>query len=485
MKLRDYQEAAVTAALSFLTNKANPLVVAPTGAGKTVIASEIIRRWQEKNGNRRCFFVAHRTELIEQAEATMRSFGLNATALSVWTKDYSHIPEDERKNGLCVFDEAHHSVASSWINFTTQFTGPKVAVTATPDRLDRQRIESAGFVTAYEIQIRKLIEEGHLVRPMAMKMSVRANGHMIANDDERLAALAQSVAIEFRRYNRKKGICFLPSIDVSSRFVSLLREAGIKAGHAEGSQGMAYCRKMTVEDFKTGDLEILCNVNLLTEGFDAPWTDCVILLRPTQSRALWSQMIGRGLRTYPGKTDCLILDPLWISGDHKLVPADAFITHPMAKREQVVGGSMPLDEASLADQDAEARLVAKLAKAERTQAYKDAKALNCIDLTSALDMFGFILPPAENDAPLMTPNQKEYLIRLQIHPSGEVTQEQASWLIDRALARQRAGLATPRQVRKLRQFGHRNAASYTIEQASKAIGSDWRIKARPFNSLRR
>jgi len=263
LKLRDYQEAAVTAALAHLSKGVNPLVIAPTGAGKTVIASAIMTRWQAGT-TRKCFFVAHRKELIDQAAATMTRAGVVGEALSVFSADFDHISAEDKATALVVFDEAHHAVASSWAKFNAVFTGPKVAVTATPDRLDRQKLETVGFVPAYEIAIRTLIEQGHLVRPMAQKMPVEMSLIRMRGYDDALEAVADSIVTELNRWDRKKAIAFLPEVDTSVRLVALLRQRGVEAGHADGSTGKF--RAGTVEAFKRGELRVLCNVNLLPFG---------------------------------------------------------------------------------------------------------------------------------------------------------------------------------------------------------------------------
>ena len=472
LNLRDYQESAVTAALSFLAKGIDPLIIAPTGAGKTVIASEIIKRWQLDHGNRRCYFVAHRKELIDQAQATIDRNGVNALAISVFSSDFSAITEDDKKNSLVVFDEAHHAVASSWTKFVSIFTGPKVAVTATPDRLDRQKLETAGFVHAYEIAIRTLIEQGHLVKPLAHKMPVEMSMIRLRGYDDALEAVADSIVTELKRWDRKKAIAFLPEVDTSVRLVALLRQRGIEAGHADGTTGKF--RASSVEAFKNGDLQVLCNVNLFTEGFDAPETDCVILLRPTQSRALWCQMIGRGLRTAPGKTDCLILDPMWISGENSFTPSDAFTLHPFAKGTTITGSHDPLTAAEICDRKAEDIMLARIAKEEAKASAQEAKEKGLVDLSVACAVFGFVLPPACTSP--ATPAQVSELASRQVYAKG-VTFEQAKWLIGRLKAREALGLASVKQVRKLQQFGIRGATSMTKESASKAIGSDWRVQA--------
>jgi len=478
VQLRDYQEAAVSAAISFLGKQLDPLVIAPTGAGKTVIACEIMRRWQMDN-KRKCFFVAHRRELLDQAEKAMKRFGIEGQALSVFATSFEGISDEDKKESLVVFDEAHHAVASSWTNFAKTFTGPKVAVTATPDRMDRIKLESAGFDTAYEIEIKTLIERGHLVKPLAQKMNVEMSMIRMKGYDDTLEAVADAIVLEMERWQRKKAIAFLPDVECSERLALLLRKRSIVASHIDATTAN---RDALVEQYRLHDTQVLCNVNLFTEGFDAPETDCVILLRPTQSRAMWCQMIGRGLRTAPGKTDCLILDPMWISGEHSFQPADAFTLHPMAKSIQHSGSYDPVILAESTDRDAEQAMLARIAKEERKAAAKEAREKGLIDLSVALTCYGYILPPEGEKVPL-SDRQREYLTTFGIY-ANNLSAGQAQWLIDRLNARRRMGLATVKQVRKLRQFGVRNAMVLTVDEASRAIASDWRMQSRGVSPAR-
>ena len=255
--------------------------------------------------------------------------------------------------------------------------------------------------------------------------------------------------------------------------MALLRQRGIECGHVDGTTSKF--RAGTVEAFKRGDLRVLCNVNLFTEGFDAPDTDCVILLRPTQSRALWCQMIGRGLRTAPGKTDCLILDPMWISGENSFQPSDAFTLHPHSKGVAVEGGSDPLDLADACDRKAEESMLRRIAAEENKAAAREAKEKGLIDLSVACAVFGFVLPAATTEEGMFGYQESE-LARYGVYAKG-MTVDQAQWVIGRLKAREALGLATVKQVRKLKQFGIRGAERLTKDAASKAIGSDWRISS--------
>jgi superfamily II DNA or RNA helicase len=470
--LRPYQEQAVTACVDALSKAVNPLLVAPTGAGKTVMACELMRRWQTATG-RECYFFAHREELLSQAQAAMDRFGVRGRALSVFKKQFDEHPG--RADALCVFDEAHHAVASSWKNVSTHFPGPKVAITATPDRLDNQRLEGAGFTQVHQIEIQRLIKDGYLVRPLAQKLPISVCDNIIENYDDAIEAVARSVVEEFVRFNRQRAMVFLPSVDASRRFSAELRKLGYDSSHLDGTSGKL--RGLSVDDFKAGRTKFMCNVALFTEGFDCPEVDCVVLLRETKSRALWSQMIGRGLRTAPGKFDCLILDPMWVSGTHTLAPGDAFTQHPESRCNQVAGLSDPLASAEAMDNESERKLLEKIKRIERQQEKEDAKNRGLLDLSVVTPLFGFTPPPTESTEQ-MTPNQKNTLERFQIYAPHDLPLEHARYIIQKMEERQRLGLATAKQVRKLRQFGHRKANTYSIDQASKAIGSDWRITGR-------
>jgi len=144
---------------------------------------------------------------------------------------------------------------------------------------------------------------------------------------------------------------------------------------------------------------------------------------------------------------------------------------------QVEGSHDILGAAEMADRDAEQNILARIAAEEKRSAAKEAREKGCIDLSVACSCFGLILPPVESQTPA-TASQKAELERFKVYAGGEVTTEQASWMLSRLYFRQRCGLATPKQVRKLIQFGFKNAERMTFEQAGHSISNDWRMTSR-------
>jgi hypothetical protein len=347
--------------------------------------------------------------------------------------------------------------------------------------MDRQKLDEAGFSLCHEIYIRDLIKRGYLVRPMAQKLAVTLADFTLLTDDAVLEQVARNVLDELARYSRKRTIVFLPDVDTSRRFSMALNKTGLNSVHLDGQSGKE--RERFVADFKRGDLDCICNVNLFTEGFDCPEIDCVVLLRSTQSRPLWCQMIGRGLRSAPDKKDCLILDPFWVSGEHALTAADAFTAHQDAKCTAKAGFSDPLMDADREDEQAENRLLANLKRLDNKKNAKDARAMGLIDLSIVTPLLGLTPPPALDGDALMTDLQKRRLEPYQIYAPAGTTSAQAEWMIRKMYERSRNGLASIRQVRKLRQFGHRNPQIYSFSQASQAIGNDWRISGTKFRKV--
>ncbi|MBL9030286.1 MAG: DEAD/DEAH box helicase family protein [Phycisphaerae bacterium] len=350
MELRPYQREAVQAAYEHLRSRDdNPCIVIPTGGGKTPVIATICRDavnfW-----NGRVVILAHVKELLEQAADKLRhiapevplgvySAGLKRKDLgyavtvagiqSIWKKACDLGPVD-----LVVVDEAH-MVPAEDDGMYRQFLADARAVnpgvriiglTATPYRMKSGSICGPAPTSilnhmCYEVGVRELIVQGYL-SPLRTKaglqrvdtsdLHVRA-GEFIASEVEDLMdkdALVEGACAEIVEHtkDRRATLIFSSGVRHGQHIVETLRARhGIECGFVTGETPDGV-RAALLSRFRAGDLKYLCNVNVLTTGFDAPHIDCVALLRPTMSPGLYYQMVGRGFRLHPGKADCLVLD---------------------------------------------------------------------------------------------------------------------------------------------------------------------------------
>ena len=355
IQLRDYQQAAVDTVYQHLSERDdNPCVVIPTGGGKTpviaTICKDAVTRW-----NGRVLILAHVKELLEQAADKLRSvcpevdFGIYSAGLK--RRDTEHpvilagiqsvyrraceMSADGGAFDLVLIDEAHMipPPGSDGEGMYRQFladmmvVNPNVRViglTATPFRMKSGSIcTSDGYLNevCYEIGVRELIVQGYLsplrtragiTKADTSSLHVRA-GEFIAGevedlmDQDDLVIAACSEIVE-QTQDRRSVLIFTSGVRHGRHVVDVLkREHGVECGFVDGQTSSAE-RDATLTRFKAGELKYLANVNVLTTGFDAPAVDCVAMLRPTLSPGLYYQMVGRGFRLHPEKTDCLVLD---------------------------------------------------------------------------------------------------------------------------------------------------------------------------------
>ena len=346
--LRPYQQAAIDAVYQHLrTRDDNPCAVIPTAGGKTPIMATICRdavvQW-----NGRVLILAHVKELLEQTADKLRAvcpdvdFGIYSAGLK--RRDTNNpiivagIQSVYRRAceldafDLVMVDEAH-LIPLDGDGMYRQFlaeakvVNPNLRVigfTATPFRLKSGSICTPdGFLNhiCYEVGVRELIRDGFLC-PLITKagrskadmtdLHVRG-GEFVADEVESLMdqeSLVQAACSEIVEYtaDRKACLIFSSGVQHGQHIVETLeREHGIRCGFVTGETATSE-RDETLARFKAGELKYLCNVNVLTTGFDAPHIDCVALLRPTMSPGLYYQMVGRGFRLHPNKEDCLVLD---------------------------------------------------------------------------------------------------------------------------------------------------------------------------------
>ncbi len=348
LTLRPYQEDAKAAVYDHLRSRDdNPCVVVPTAGGKTPIMASICRDavglW-----NGRVLILAHVKELLQQAADKLQAvcpdvqFGVYSAGLR--RRDTEHavilagIQSVFRRAceldafDLVMVDEAH-LIPLDGDGMYRQFledarvVNPQLRIigfTATPFRLRTGPICTPdGFLNhiCYEVGVRELIRDGFLcplvskagkAKPDTTGLHVRA-GEFVADEVENLmdqATLVQSACSEIVEYTANRHACliFASGVKHGRHIVDLLQgQHGVKCGFVCGETPSAR-RDATLQRFQAGELKYLCNVNVLTTGFDAPHIDCVALVRPTMSPGLYYQMVGHGFRLHPGKEDCLVLD---------------------------------------------------------------------------------------------------------------------------------------------------------------------------------
>jgi len=329
--LRPYQQAAVDGVRdSFRAGRRRPLLVAPTGSGKTVIFSYITASAAAK-GNRTLVLV-HRAELLEQCHRALDSMdvphGLIASGL---TPDRSHLTQIASVQtlvrrfdrvlapDLIVIDEAHHATAGAWASVLAQYPNARVlGVTATPQRLDGKGLGQVFDDLIRGPEVTKLIDEGYLCKPVyyAPKTVDLTGVHMVAGDYNRAEVaermdrptITGDAVIHYRKYAEGQPcIIFCTGIKHAEHVAQAFNASGYRFKVIDGTLAKEE-RARRVLDLSSGALQGLVSVDIVSEGFDLPCVSTAILLRPTASLSLHLQQIGRVLRPSPGKQRAVILD---------------------------------------------------------------------------------------------------------------------------------------------------------------------------------
>jgi superfamily II DNA or RNA helicase len=495
MNLRPYQQDAFDSIQAGWAEARRQLAVMATGGGKTILFSHLAAA---EPG--RTLILAHRAELIQQAVEKLHAAtgifasvemgasralpGHGVVVASVQSMKARLAKYDPKAFDLVIADEAHHCLASEWRTVLDHFAEARVlGVTATPSRSDNRKLGSFFERLACEVTLLDLIRSGYLSPIRALKLPVevdvsalrRKRGDLAAGDvggalSPRLAAVADAVADEI--WGRKT-LVFLPLCETSEMFAAALRERGIDARHVAGDSPD---RAELLAWFSTPGPKCLCNAMLLTEGYDEPSVDCLVMLRATASGALYSQMVGRGTRLSPGKDYCLILDPLWITGDHRLCkPADICAGSPEhrdALQAQLDLGEDLLEAEEKAQVNMAESLEKKLAEAAKKKAPRGlvdpvawALALHDGDLAQWT-------PTTDAEAEPATEGQLRDLLEFGLWTEGDaMCRGYAAALLRRVAERKRLGLASPKQVALLRKLGLANCDTMTAKEAGYFIGN--------------
>ena len=314
LKLRPYQYDLLKKINSAMKKSKRPLAVLPTGAGKTVIFAYMSASAQAKG--KTVWFLVHRRELRKQSIDTFEKFNIpldtiHISMVSQWRK----LPEPD----LIVFDEAHHASARTWQNIIKTYPDKYIiGLTATPTRLSGKPLGDTFTDLIQGVTTQELIDMGYLSDYKYLAPPTKTNfeqlkikrGDYDRNELENMLldkAQYSGIVSEYKKHaDNKQAIYFCTTIKHSEEIAREFQESGIKAVHFDGNTQKKE-RDQIIEDFRNNKVQVLCNVDLIGEGFDMPNCDVVGMVRPTASLTLYLQQVGRGLRPREGKT-ALIID---------------------------------------------------------------------------------------------------------------------------------------------------------------------------------
>lgn len=515
MELRPYQREAKEAVFEQWGNGTRKtLLVLPTGCGKTIVFAKITEDCVSHGD--RVLILAHRGELLEQAaDKIAKATGLKcatekaeesclgswyritvgsvqslmrATRLSRFSEDYFN---------TIIIDEAHHCISDSYQRVLKHFPDAKVlGVTATPDRGDMKNLGQVFESLAYEYTLPKAIKEGYLspIKAVTIPLQVDLTGVGVQSGDFKAGDLGtaldpylEGIAQEMEKYCReKKTVVFLPLVKTSQKFRDILNAHGFRAAEVNGE---SQDRAEILADYADGKYNVLCNSMLLTEGWDCPDVDCIVVLRPTKVRSLYCQMVGRGTRLAPGKDHLLLLDFLWHTERHELChPAHLIceseeVAQKMTENlEKDAGCPVDIEEAEkTASEDVVAQreeaLAQKLAEMKRRKRklvdpLQFEMSIQAEDLAGYVPAFGWEMAPPSD-------KQKKTLEKLGIMPDEIDNAGKASKLLERLDKRRQEGLTTPKQIRFLEGRGFQHVGTWQFDTAKKLIdriaGNGWRV----------
>lgn len=514
MKLRPYQEESREAIENeWKKGVQKTLLVLPTGCGKTIVSAVVVEDLV-KNGER-VLFMAHRGELLNQASDKIEKVTnlkcsvekADQTCLNKWYRvTVGSVQSLMRESRLSKFsknyfdtiiiDEAHHVMSDGYLRVLEHFDKAKVlGITATAERNDMKNLGQVFESLAYEYTLPRAIKDGYLAPIKALTIpltldlsgvSIQSGDFKASDIDTALDPYLYQIAEEMKKNcAERKTVVFLPLIKTSQKFRDILNQAGFKAAEVNGN---SHDRDEILKDFESGKYNVLCNSMLLTEGWDCPSVDCIVVLRPTKVRGLYCQMVGRGTRLCEGKKDLLLLDFLWHTSRHELCrPAHLIcksdeVAEKMTKNLENAACPVDIEEA---EQQAESDVVAQREEALAKQLAEMRKrkrklvdplqfemSIQAEDLTGYEPSFGWeMAPPSEK--------QKNTLEKLGIMPDEIDNAGKAQMLLDRLSKRRENGLTTPKQIRFLESRGFQHVGTWQFEHAKKLIdriaANGWKV----------
>lgn len=492
MSLRPYQHAALEGIERELAEQRSALAVLPTGTGKTVVFAHVADQHRPRG---HVLVLAHRQELLTQAAEKIAAWtpltvGIERAAYTVLGADLPDVviasvqslarparlaqfPPDTF--GLVIVDEAHHAVAASYQRVLEHFSSAKIlGVTATPDRLDGAGMGRVFESVAYTYDLRSAIRDGWLARIRARRVVVdavdlrrvrKSHGDFVEADLETQLCEAEAIAGTVRPTvelaEERPTLVFAVTVRHAQALADALH--AIRPGCARWLAGASSSeeRTETLEHFARGRFQFLVGCMLFTEGFDCPPIACVTMARPTRSRALYTQMVGRGTRLHPGKSDLLVLD-LVGNVRHGLSLSAVDLLADTESIGADVGDATERESIDVlaAVEDAEAEAVRRAAAREAAVRYRSAE----------VDVLGE-RPPA-NPA---TERQRAVLEKHGLPVNVDAAT--ASRMIDDIVQRTQRGLCTVKQGKLLARYGLSDALPFAVARAvlDQIAAAGWRL----------
>lgn len=525
-ELRSYQKAADEEIEKGWKRFQRQFAVLPTGTGKTVLFSAVTLRHVKRG--QKVLILAHTDELLVQAaDKLYRSTGLESAREKA--EDYAHpsdmvvvssiqtLSKPRRLSGwardhfgLIIVDECHRALAKSYQTIFEHFETARVlGVTATPDRGDKRCLSQFFENVAYTYGLLDAVMEGYLVplvaRTIPLKIDLRgvrtertSNGSDYSRSEvgHRIAPFLCEIAKQIRvEAPERRTMIFMPGIETSRMMAEALRAEGFAADFVSGE---CRDRKEKVTRFIRGETQVLCNAQLLTEGFDCPEVDCVVVLRATKIRSLYCQMVGRGTRPLEGvihglktreerlnaiaksaKPNLLILDFLWLTEKLDLVRP----VHLVAKNQRVA--DMMLEKAAdsgangdllTLQEDAERDLLARLAEEVRKNSKKKRRTIDPLAFSVSVkdsDLIDYE-PSSRWEAMPPTDTQLRFLEKEGVDISKVQYRGYAQRLIAKIDARNAQGLCSLKQMTFLEKMKIPGAAFMRAGEAGYLIGQRMR-----------
>jgi len=475
------------------------LGTAGTGAGKTIMASALIYAEQKTPRPKPCLFLADRDELVGQAadkiykttgtfadiekgtsRASPQADVVVGSIQTISRSDRLH-RFDPDQFGLVICDEAHLSLADNWQRTLRHFEPARIlGITATPSRHDKKKLLDFYEAELASIGLFDLINLGALapitVQTIGIEIDATRASLSDSEDNDELAEAVEpywDAIIDAWEANARDRptLIFHPSRKASRAFTERLQARGIRAAHIDGSSKN---RAEILQSFTDGKIDVLNNAVLLTTGYDEPRIGCIINLRPTQSKTMYQQIVGRGTRLFPGKDNLLLLDFLWQFAELGIMrPADLIADSEEqrnAVQRRLEAGEQQLnlqeiDEAVMGEREQAMVRALKAAKKHGGKVY-DARSIAAVCHIPALVDYE---PLARWESKPASEKQVAWLAKHGIDPDTVRGRGHASAIMDAMMERYKTGAATIRQTVTLAQMKIEEPWKLSIQQASEII----------------